>query len=323
MYPEPLFKIFGQGVYLYGIMMAVALVSALLVFRFYTDKTKIDTDVQNFGLLTGVFAIAGGFFVAALAQGIVSAVNGDGFSFSKGITVMPGVIGGAVAYLAIYFGVGHFYFKKKGMIHLTEFKKIFNMAPCAITLAHGFGRIGCLFAGCCHGRETDAWYGIVMDGVKRVPTQLFEAIFLFALFAVLSVLYFKDKRYTFPVYLMAYGLWRFVIEYFRDDISRGNFMGIKGFTSSQFTSILFELAGVLILVVHILCKKGIIKNKLIGFNIDAYEDRQPKIEKATVATEETLPDSTAENSETVADENSQTNLSDDTGSHDSNGNKTE
>ncbi len=278
MYPDPLFTIFGQGVYLYGIMMAIALVSALLVYRIFTDKTKIDVDVQNFGLMTGVCAIAGGFFIAALAQGIVSAVNGNGFSLKNGITVMPGVIGGAVTYLAVYFGVGHFYFKKKGMIHLVEFKKIFNLAPAAITLAHGFGRIGCFFAGCCHGKETDAWYGIVMNGVKRVPTQLFEAIFLFVLFAITTVLYFKDKRYMFPVYLISYGLWRFIIEYFRDDVARGNFMGIQGFTSSQFTSILFELTGVIILTIHILCKKGIIKNALIAFNTLPYEDHRTKKE---------------------------------------------
>ena len=52
----------------------------------------------------------------------------------------------------------------------------------AVALAQGLGRLGCFFAGCCYGRETDAWYGITFrnskfapNNVKLIPTQLISS----------------------------------------------------------------------------------------------------------------------------------------------------
>jgi phosphatidylglycerol:prolipoprotein diacylglycerol transferase len=62
-----------------------------------------------------------------------------------------------------------------------RFKDMLDIAACCVPLAHGIGRLGCFFAGCCHGAETDAWYGVEMlteSGWRRVvPIQLFEAVF--------------------------------------------------------------------------------------------------------------------------------------------------
>jgi phosphatidylglycerol:prolipoprotein diacylglycerol transferase len=129
----------------------------------------------------------------------------------------------------------------------TSFLRVQSFAPSAILVAHGFGRLGCLFAGCCHGAETDAWYGIYMHTnafgyTKVVPTQLFEALFLFALFAVCFYLVMKkDFKYNFTVYLICYGIWRFIIEFFRAD-NRGSF--VEGVSPSQFWSIVMVVAGV-------------------------------------------------------------------------------
>lgn len=273
MLSEPLFTIFGQEIYMYGIMLAIALIAAMVVFRVHTDQRKMHVEVQNFGLITTVVAMAGGFLIAALAQGIVSVINGGSFSLKEGITAMPGFIGGTFTYVVFFFGVGHFLFRKKDNVHIGEFHKIFNVAPCCITIAHAFGRLGCMFAGCCHGKPTDSWIGVLGDG--HVPVQFFEALFLFALFAVLTVLYFKDKRYTFPVYLISYGIWRIIIEIFRADPERGMIFGIM--TSSQFTSILFILAGLVILILHLLMKYGKMKKyKYIAFNLVPFIDYQTK-----------------------------------------------
>ena len=127
------------------------------------------------------------------------------------------------------------------------------MAMPSIVVAHAFGRIGCLMDGCCYGAITDAWYGIEMlsGGVwaKRVPTQLFEAIFLFLLFAVLVVLIVRKKfRNTPSVYLIAYGVWRFLIEFIRDD-NRGS-SGIPGLYPSQLTAIILVIIGVVWIFVY-------------------------------------------------------------------------
>ena len=69
-----------------------------------------------------------------------------------------------------------------------------------------------------------------------------QAIFLFVLSAVLILLLFKFKsKDTMAIYLVSYGIWRFIIEYFRDDY-RGSF--IPGLSPSQFWSILMVIGGI-------------------------------------------------------------------------------
>ena len=80
-----------------------------------------------------------------------------------------------------------------------------------------------------------------------VPTQLYESIFLFALFGVLSYLYFHRSNITMQVYLIAYGVWRIIIEFFRTD-SRGAF--VLGLAPSQWQSIIFIVGGVAMLIVY-------------------------------------------------------------------------
>ena len=103
-------------------------------------------------------------------------------------------------------------------------------------------------AGCCHGPACDAWYGIVMNGVRRLPVQLFEAIFLFALSGVTFVLFWKGKKYLMPLYMSAYGIWRIIAEILRDDY-RG---GIEGFalSPSQVLSIVLIAGGILLFVLE-------------------------------------------------------------------------
>ena len=82
-----------------------------------------------------------------------------------------------------------------------------------------------------------------MTGVNVVPTQLFEMCFLLLLAGVMALLYFKFKlNYNFGVYAIAYGIWRFVIEFFRVD-DRG---GVDGalLTPSQILSIVMVILGV-------------------------------------------------------------------------------
>ena len=118
------------------------------------------------------------------------------------------------------------------------------MAPCCILIAHAFGRVGCFFAGCCYGKETDSFLGVKFPNLPNPvhPTQLYEAAFLFLLFAICFILLMKkDFKHNLTVYLIAYGIFRFFIEYLRAD-DRGEF--IPGISPSQFWSILMVVIGV-------------------------------------------------------------------------------
>lgn len=82
---------------------------------------------------------------------------------------------------------------------------------------------------------------------KVIPTQLIESAFLFALFAALLVLILRYKRGNLPmlVYLYAYSVFRFILEFFRGD-DRGEFLG--GLTPSQWQSVFMLLIAVLLTI---------------------------------------------------------------------------
>src|SRR5471030_2145484 len=130
-----------------------------------------------------------------------------------------------------------------------------------IELGHVVGRFGCLFAGCCFGKQVTQphWWTVTFTdpfaatnvgtplGVPLYPTQLFEAG---AEALILGVLLWTERKgrpfagRTFWLYMLLYAISRFIIEFFRGD-ERGN-VGI--FSSSQFISILLAPLAVAMLV---------------------------------------------------------------------------
>ncbi len=298
MVPQPLleFELFGQQlkIQLYGVFIAIGIVACLIVLYIYTSKRGMPTRLQDFIFFVGIFAIAIGFLFAKLFQAFYDWIETGKFNFnSAGITVMGGLIGGAGAFLLVYFLAGHFYFtgKDKGL-HIKQFNSLLGVAPCCITLAHAFGRLGCLMAGCCHGTFLGKTYvlgGIYMDGVKNgwgyyIPAQLYEAIFLFALFAVLSVCYFKRVNINLPIYLVSYAIWRFVIEFFRGD-DRGGSGG--ALSPSQWQSFIFIAIAVLVVAFY-LWRKIPLFGKLQGeAQTEEYKTKTKKA-KATAGGGETV-----------------------------------
>ena len=264
MLPDPIirFSLFGSEfkVYMYGLCIAVGILVCLLVLYLYTKKKNMPERVQDFIFIVTIVAIAIGFLAAKLFEAVYEWIDTGKFDFAhSGITAMGGFIGGGAAFILAYFVGGKFFFKgKEEGLHKKEFNKILLCAPCGITIAHAFGRLGCLCAGCCHGAfiSHEAGHGglyMRADGVwgYYVPTQLYESLFLFVLFGVLSYLYFHRSNITMQVYLIAYGVWRIIIEFFRTD-SRGAV--ILGLYPSQWQSIIFIAGGVAMLLIYIFKK---------------------------------------------------------------------
>lgn len=140
------------------------------------------------------------------------------------------------------------------------------MASCT-PLFHAIARLGCYCATkvengyvywqpCCYGRKMDnAFCARFWDG--RLPTQLIESAFEFLLFAVMLILLLRDgKKWRGKLgalYLVAYPVFRYLIEFFRDDSVRG---AIGPFSFSQLISLLILLG---VLIVSTLRQKGAIK----------------------------------------------------------------
>ncbi len=137
--------------------------------------------------------------------------------------------GGLVFYGGLIFAVitGIIYIKKKGL-SLWQVADIY--AP-SIAIGHAIGRIGCFFAGCCHGRPADIPWAVTFTdphslaplGIGLHPTQLYESAGEFLNFVILIIL---RKRQTFRgelfwTYVVLYSILRFFVEFYRGDAARG------------------------------------------------------------------------------------------------------
>jgi phosphatidylglycerol---prolipoprotein diacylglyceryl transferase len=130
-----------------------------------------------------------------------------------------------------------------------------------IALGHIVGRLGCLMAGCCFGRETSVPWAITFHdpaaminvgtplGVPLHPTQLYEAGAEAVILAFLLVFERRGRPFpgrTFWTYMLLYGISRFFIEFYRGD-SRG--MVFNVFSTSQFVSVILVPLSIVMLVV--------------------------------------------------------------------------
>ncbi|MCP4652228.1 MAG: prolipoprotein diacylglyceryl transferase [Candidatus Omnitrophica bacterium] len=111
-----------------------------------------------------------------------------------------------------------------------NFLKYSDIIILGVPLGHAFGRIGCFFYGCCYGK---------LEAV--FPIQLISACGLFVIFVTFWILRRRKKFDGALVfaYLITYGLFRFIIEFFRQD-PRGY---VEFLSTSQIFSIFSIIAG--------------------------------------------------------------------------------
>ena len=247
MYPYELFL----GIDLYTLMITLGVVVCLLLIRLQGDMRGLKAKFQNDVLTLVPMAVLLGYGASVVVQAFYNMIKEGHFEInvSTGSTFYGGLLGGAIAVIAVYFGLGHFRYRDG--YHLSHFRDVVDLAPACITVAHGLGRIGCLMAGCCHGAPTDAWYGIYMvsEGCRVVPVQLFEALFLLTLCGALLLLMKKGYRHQMPIYMMSYSAWRFFAEYLRAD-DRGQTV-VSFLSPSQLFSVLMMLGGIAVLIAEL------------------------------------------------------------------------
>lgn len=264
MYPDPIISLGngGFGLTLYDVMLALALVVAMLLCDKMTQKRGFSIELQKLVIVGILFCVTLGFGSAVLFQAFYNFLDTGVFeiALNTGATFYGGLLGGAGVFLLVWFVGGKFYLKgeNKGE-EKRRFKDMLDIAACCVPLAHAIGRLGCLFAGCCHGAVTDAWYGVYVRFasnllIKVVPIPLFESIFLFILSGVLIWLFYKKPNVLplMPTYCGVYGIWRFIIEFFRND-DRGATI-VSWLTPSQLVAVLLTLFAIVYFVLWFLNK---------------------------------------------------------------------
>lgn len=94
------------------------------------------------------------------------------------------------------------------------------------------GRLGCLMAGCCYGRQTDVAWAITFTdpaanlnvgtplNVPLHPTQVYESFAGLVIFVLLLALERRARSFpgrTFWMFVLLYSVSRFIIEFYRGD----------------------------------------------------------------------------------------------------------
>jgi len=238
-FPE-LFTVGPLTVYTYGVLLAAAYLLGLrLAMARATGRGLDPTRMLDLGIYIIISALVG-------AKALLLVVEWDHFTSSPAELLSLARSGG-VFYggLILAVAVAFWYIRR----HRLPFWQTCDVFAPGIALGHAVGRLGCLAAGCCYGRPTSVPWAVTFHdpaaaanvgtplGVPLHPTQLYESGAEFLILGLLLATERKGRAFagrTFWLYMLLYGISRFVIEFYRGD-PRGQVFG--GLSTSQFISV--------------------------------------------------------------------------------------
>ena len=288
------------GIHSYGLLILTALLFAFMVSSRRAKTVGIDPDdLPLMYLLVAMCGILGArlfYFLFSdttnfLANPLIFFDGNEG-----GLVFYGGAIGGVLS------GVIYCYLRK------IPVWKMADIGAPAIMLGLAIGRLGCFFAGCCHGMivETDGHdHSVLMSfkggdvlwlehapylalsfnpgvGVGAIfhtptyPTQLWEFTGAMTLFLVLSLIW-KRQRYfdgqILALMMVMYAGLRTTIENFRGDSIRGEDI-MSGLSTSQSISVFSLVLAIVIAIIQF--RKGVAHEELFVSDLeddfDDYDD---------------------------------------------------
>lgn len=237
-----LFEIGPFTLYSYGLLLACGfLLSAGLIIR----------DSRNFDVSTDrIFDCLLALLIAGLIGGrlLFVLINHEYYfrypfkalMLREGGMAIHGAIGAAIIAGIIVCRV-----RKLSFWNLSDL-----FAP-YIALGQSIGRIGCFLNGCCYGKPVSSGPGVTFPGdtVSRIPTQIYSSLGLLLIYILLIEM--RKNRpfngYVFCKYLILYGLFRFFMDFYRDD----NPAVLGLLTLSQIISVAILVSGVVIYWVRV------------------------------------------------------------------------
>ncbi|RLC16524.1 MAG: prolipoprotein diacylglyceryl transferase [Deltaproteobacteria bacterium] len=217
MYPV-LLKFGNIAIHTYGFFIAVGFLVGISLAKKEAEKSGENPDkIMDlcFYLLISAIVASRLFYVATNLDIFLSDPL-EIFRIWKGGLVFYGAFIGALIAVVIYL-------KKEKM---PLWKTVDILIP-SLAIGHFFGRLGCLFAGCCYGKTCDLPWAITFShpeslapmGIPLHPTQLYSAFNNLMIFGLLC-LFRPRKKFDgqlFWIYVLLYGITRSVIEIFRGD----------------------------------------------------------------------------------------------------------
>ena len=245
------FHVFSFPVHWYGIMYVLALVSALYIGKYFIKRDNLDfkgKEIDNYFIYVEIGVILGArlgyilfydtqtlYYLSQPWQIFNPFQNGE-FVGIRGMSYHGAIFG---------FLIATYMYSKK---HKVAFGKIMDLVALSVPLAFVFGRIGNFLNQELIGRETDVSWGILVDGVLRHPSQLYEAVLEgFGVFIVVYA-YRKYQRFSgelILVYAISYGIFRALAEIYRAPDVQIGYVCCNMITQGQVMSLAMSLVGVI------------------------------------------------------------------------------
>ncbi len=252
----PYFTVFGKTFGLYAICSVIGVAICCIFATRCLKKIGLEfEDVILFVLVIMAGLMIGGHFLYGVTQyklffgliGKVGSINDlfDLLKYTFGGNVFYGGFIGMNISLYIYFRAKKF--------ESADFIK--DVVAACVPLFHAFGRIGCFLGGCCYGKPSHFGFIVTgntfspdINGVRRFPVQLLEALLNIIIFIILYFLLKKMfmKGHLMIAYMLIYPPVRFMLEYIRGDAIRG-FWG--PLSTSQWISIALFLAAIIRIII--------------------------------------------------------------------------
>jgi phosphatidylglycerol---prolipoprotein diacylglyceryl transferase len=226
-----LFKIGPLVVHGYGFMVAVGLLACFPILSSDARRKGLHPLAENLASLY-LWLLAAGYVGGKVFYMLTSPAEFQARKAAGGFFSTLG--SGFVFYGSLIFCLPTLWWwlKKNRLPVLDSIDTVILAAPVML----GLGRVGCFLAGCCYGCRTSGPLAVSfppggLNGVPGVPihpAQLYETLGCGLVFAWLW--FHARKHVTFPgyvtaVYLVLYGVERYVIELFRGDNQRGFLIG--------------------------------------------------------------------------------------------------
>ncbi|MGY6562103.1 MAG: prolipoprotein diacylglyceryl transferase [Luteibaculaceae bacterium] len=226
----------------YGLLFVTGLLMAQQVmYKIYTleSRKKDDVDSLSFYIFIGVIIGARLGHVFFYQPDYYLANPSEIIMINKGGLASHGAAIGILLSAYIFSKV-----KKESFLWLID--RIVLVVP----LAGGFVRLGNFANSEIIGNPTSLPWGIIFpqeDNIPRHPTQLYEALFYFMLFAVLFYFYKRNYKTVktgkiFGIFLIALFGFRFVVEFLKE--IQVNFEATMFLNMGQWLSVPFILAGI-------------------------------------------------------------------------------
>lgn len=125
-----------------------------------------------------------------------------------------------------------------------------------ISFSYALGRIGCFLNGCCYGHLTSMSWGMAYPGLSdalRHPTQLYSALAAFIIALILLLIHRNSglPGLTFGWFLVLFGVYRFIVEFFRVSEPLISLLSL-----AQVVSLFVFLIGIALLLISILGERS-------------------------------------------------------------------